>query len=237
MGFDHSRVVERVDGVPTGAIDPDGARVRFAHSLAFFLAVAIGPVDTAERAARAVRAMHHTIKGTRPDGIAYDADDQHFLRWNYATVVWGIATAHERYHPKPIPDIDRYYREFVRVGEALGGTELPASKRAVAEYLASEAPVMGLTLPGVAAGYPAIRDRAKPLERSLIKFVDWAKTDMLPRWAQDMYSFVPPSAPITLLRRAQLRATFDVLDGAAGPLKEVRESIDRAAQTPERIGS
>jgi len=233
MGFDHSRVVERVDGVPTGAINPDGARVRFAHSLAFFLAVAIGPTETAERAARAVRAMHHTIKGTRPDGITYDADDQHFLRWNYATVVWGIATAHERYHPDPIADIDDYYREFVRVGEALGGTDLPATKAEVAEYLAAEAPVMGLTLPGVAAGYATTRDRTKPVQRQIVKFVDWAKTDMLPRWAQNMYSCVPPSAPVGSLRRAQLRAAFDVLDGAAGPLQEVQDSLARAAKAPD----
>jgi uncharacterized protein (DUF2236 family) len=75
MGYDHSRIVERVDGVPTGRVDPTGARVRFAHSLAFFAAAAHGPTPTAERAARAVRAMHHTIKGTRPDGAPYDADD------------------------------------------------------------------------------------------------------------------------------------------------------------------
>src|SRR5690349_19989153 len=74
MGYDHSRIVERVVGIPTGRVDLEGAKVRFAHSLAFLTATAYGPTATAERAARAVRAMHHTIKGTRPDGVVYDAD-------------------------------------------------------------------------------------------------------------------------------------------------------------------
>lgn len=233
MGYDHSRVVQREDGVPTGRIDQDGARVRFAHSLAFFLAVAIGPTETAERAARAVRAMHHTVKGTRPDGIPYDADDEHFLRWNYATVVWGIAAAHERYHPKPLDDIDDYYREFVRVGEALGGTNLPETKAEVLEYLAGDAAVMGLTLPGAATGFATARDVVGPLERPILKFLDWAKCDLLPRWAQNMYSFVPPNAAVTTLRRAQLRALLDALDATPGPLREVKQSYKRAKAKPD----
>jgi hypothetical protein len=76
MGSDHSRVVERdEDGNPTGRLDPDGAQVRLAHSLAFFIGTAYGSTATAEKVAATVRAMHHTIKGVRPDGLAYDADD------------------------------------------------------------------------------------------------------------------------------------------------------------------
>ncbi len=145
MAYDHSRIPERVDGIPTGGIDPEGAAVRLGHSLSFFIGTAYGSTPTAERLARTVRAMHHTIKGTRPDGLAYDADDPEWLRWNYATVVWGLATAHERYHRRPLRDIDRYYREFVRVGESLGGTDLPATKAEVAECLESYLPRLALT--------------------------------------------------------------------------------------------
>ena len=105
---------------------PEGAAIRLGHSVAFFIGTAYGSTETAERLAPTVRAMHHTIKGVRPDGAAYDADDPDWLRWNYATVVWGLATAHERYHPRPLrgEKLDRYYGEFVRVGHALGGTDL-----------------------------------------------------------------------------------------------------------------
>ncbi|GAC52900.1 hypothetical protein GOAMI_15_00900 [Gordonia amicalis NBRC 100051 = JCM 11271] len=90
MGMHHSRLVRRrEDGTPTMSIDPDGAMARLGHSLAFFMGTAYGSTDSAERLARTVRAMHHTIKGVRPDGATYDADDPDWLRWNYATVVWG----------------------------------------------------------------------------------------------------------------------------------------------------
>ena len=49
MGYDHSRLVERADGVPTGGIDPEGAAVRLGHSLSFFIGTAYGSTATAER--------------------------------------------------------------------------------------------------------------------------------------------------------------------------------------------
>jgi hypothetical protein len=130
MGVHHSRLVQHdEDGRPTGRIDKDGLLVRLGHSVSFFTATAYGSTADAERVTKTVRAMHHTVKGTRPDGLDYDADSADWLRWNYATVVWGIATAHEYYHPKPLrgSGIDRYYGEFVKVGHALGGTDLPAT--------------------------------------------------------------------------------------------------------------
>ena len=114
MGVDHSRIVGRdQDGKPTMLVDPEGAVTRLGHSVSFFIGTAYGSTATAERVSKTVRAMHHTVKGVRPDGLPYDADDPEWLRWNYATVVWGIATAHEFYHPNPLrgKKIDRYYRE------------------------------------------------------------------------------------------------------------------------------
>ncbi|CAM5674087.1 hypothetical protein MAUB1S_00004 [Mycolicibacterium aubagnense] len=82
MGMHHSRLVQRDEnGVASPVIDPKGAVVRFGHSIAFFIGTAYGNTETAENLARTVRAMHHTIKGVRPDGAAYDADDPDWLRW------------------------------------------------------------------------------------------------------------------------------------------------------------
>ena len=122
MGADHSRIPERVGGIPTGKVSTEGAAVRFGHSLSFFLGTAFASTESAERLAKIVRSMHHTVKGVRPDGATYDAEDPEWLRWNYATVVWGLATRHERYHPEPLTgaDLDGYYREFTRVGHAPG---------------------------------------------------------------------------------------------------------------------
>lgn len=226
MGYDHSRLVERVDGVPTGALEPEGAAVRLGHSVAFFIGTAYGTTRTAENLARTVRAMHHTIKGTRPDGVRYDADDPEWLRWNYATVVWGLATAHERYHRAPLADIDRYYAEFVRVGEALGGTDLPTTKAATLECLESYLPKLALTpIKAFATGVNLRGNGVRPWQPGS-EFMDWASRDMLPRWAQRLALYRPPNPVALRLRRAALRAA---VNGVHLPLREFREAQARVA--------
>lgn len=234
MGYDHSRIVERVDGVPTGRVDLEGAKVRFAHSLAFFTATAYGPTETAERAARAVRAMHHTIKGTRPDGVVYDADSPEWIRWNYATVVWGIGTAHERYHPKALKgaDLDEYYRQFTRVGEALGGTDLPASKGEVLECLEAELPRLALTPIAAGRTWPLVGAHEPRSKQPLTWFVDWAQRDLLPEWAQRLYLYRRPNPVAVVARRQAVWALLNGLHATTGPMREFRQSEARAAAAP-----
>jgi len=237
MGVQHSRLVAKdADGNPTGGIDPEGAAVRFGHSLSFFLGTAYGSTETAERLARTVRAMHHTIKGTRPDGLPYDADDPEWLRWNYATVVWGIATAHERYHPRPLRGaaLDEYYREFVRVGHALGGTDLPATKAETLDCLRAYLPRLAVT-PGKAdATGPNARRRNRPGGGGSPlsgPFMDWAVRDMLPDWAARMVMYQRPN-PIELhARRTFLRLVIAAPHAVSGPLPEFRQAEARVAGT------
>jgi len=232
MGYDHSRIAERSeDGVPTGNLDLEGAAVRLGHSISFFIGTAYGNTETAERLARTVRAMHHTIKGTRPDGLAYDADSPEWLRWNYATVVWGLATAHERYHRRPLrgADLERYYAEFVRVGEALGGTDLPATKKEVADCLESYLPKLALTPIKAFGTGPNLRDsKAKPWEPGS-QFMDWAARDMLPSWAQRLALYEPPNGLRLRLRRYSLWLALNGLYEATGPIKEFRQARARVA--------
>ncbi|MBE1537707.1 oxygenase MpaB family protein [Actinomadura algeriensis] len=231
MAYDHSRIPERDEhGIPTGNVDVHGATVRLGHSVSFFIGTAYGSTETAERLARTVRAMHHTVKGTRPDGLAYDADDPDWLRWNYATVVWGLATAHERYHRRPLRDIDRYYREFVRVGEALGGTDLPATKAETAECLQSYLPRLAVTPIKAFATGPNLRDsEAKPWEPGSA-FMDWAARDMLPEWAQKLALYQPPNPLVLRARRAALWTAINGLYEATGPIREFREAKARVAK-------
>ena len=113
-------------------VDPRGAAVRLGHSVSFFIGTAYGSTATAERVANTVRAMHHTVKGTRPDSLPYDADDPDWLRWNYARRWSGASPPRTSTTIRTRcggSKIDRYYREFVKVGHALGGTDLPRPRR------------------------------------------------------------------------------------------------------------
>jgi uncharacterized protein (DUF2236 family) len=221
-------VVERDgDGLPTGRLDAEGAQVRLAHSLAFFIGTAYGSTQTAEKVAQTVRAMHHTVKGVRPDGLAYDADDPDWLRWNYATVVWGIATAHQMYHPVPLRDIDRYYGEFVRVGHALGGTDLPTTKAETLDCLRSYLPRLALTHGAALATGAALM--SNPDVPQAAKFFDWAIRDAMPDWAAEMVMYRPPHPVERAARRAATWAAINGTQAAMGPLPEFRQAQRRVS--------
>lgn len=222
MGVHHSRLVKRNDD-PTvlPEIDPEGAAVRIGHSIAFFIGTAYGSTETAERLAATVRAMHHTVKGVRPDGARYDADDPDWLRWNYATVVWGLATAHELYHPKPLRGrgLDRYYGEFVRVGHALGGTDLPTTKAETLDCLESYLPKLAVTYGTAASTGPGLA----PAQRAL----DWAIRDTLPRWAAQLVQHTNPNPVRRAARRAAVRAVITGLTAVTGPIPEFQQAQAR----------
>lgn len=234
-GQDHSRGLERVDGRPTGRFRAEGLAVRFAHSLAFFIGTAYGSTETAEKCARIVRAMHGTVNGVNADiGVPYDARDPELLRWNYANVVWGLATAHERYHPKPLPDIDRYYREYTRVGQALGGTDLPGSKAEVREVLDAWAPRLAL-LPSVAPTiWPNNREATPVAQRPVVSLLNWAARDMQPAWARRLYLFERPDPVQLYARRAAVKSLLNSIHLLGGPLREYRQAKARVRGVPLR---
>jgi uncharacterized protein (DUF2236 family) len=224
MGMHHSRLVERdQEGVAMPRIDPEGAAVRLGHSIAFFIGTAYGSTETAERLAQTVRAMHHTIKGVRPDGASYDADDPDWLRWNYATVVWGLATAHEMYHPQPLrgKKLDHYYGEFVRVGHALGGTDLPTTKAETLDCLESYLPRLALT-----HGAAMATGSNLPMPQAAL---DWAIRDTMPKWAMQLIQHRSPNVVERAARRAAVWTVINGLHTAAGPIPEFRQAKTRVA--------
>jgi uncharacterized protein (DUF2236 family) len=228
MGIHHSRLVERDDqedqaAFRTPKIDPEGAAVRLGHSIAFFIGTAYGSTETAERLAQTVRAMHHTIKGVRPDGASYDADDPDWLRWNYATVVWGLATAHELYHPQPLrgKKLDRYYGEFVRVGHALGGTDLPTTKAETLDCLKSYLPRLALTY-----GAAMATGSNLPMPQAAL---DWAIRDTMPKWAMQLIQHRSPNVVERAARRAAVWTVINGLHTAAGPIPEFKQAKARVA--------
>lgn len=231
MGVHHSRLVDRPeDDLFDLRINPEGAAVRLAHSVSFFIGTAYGSTETAQRLANTVRAMHHTVKGVRPDGLPYDADDPEWLRWNYATVVWGIATAHEYYHPNPLrgKKIDRYYREFVKVGHALGGTDLPETKAETLDCLHSYLPRLAITYGTAAATGLNLADAKYPGPPGG-EFIDWAIRDTLPSWAAAMVMYKRPNPIERTLRQASVWGVINGLHLAMGPLPEFRQAQKRVA--------
>jgi hypothetical protein len=93
------------------------------------------------------------------------------------------------YHPIPLNDIDRYYAEFVKVGHALGGTDLPATKAETLDCLRSYLPRLALTHGAALATGVALMDN--PDVPQAVKFFDWAIRDLMPDWAAEMVMYRP----------------------------------------------
>ncbi|WP_459545914.1 oxygenase MpaB family protein [Nocardia sp. X0981] len=232
MGYEHTRALERVDGVPTGRFDADALASRGGHTLSFFLGVAFGPSSVAERVSRTVRAMHDRVEGVRPDGHPYRASDPELLCWNYATMAWALAAAHERYHPRPMRGerLEEFFREYARMGAELGATDVPTTKAGVHQLLADSLPMLGVTMPTVEHLNPLAPWRHPWYLRPVYALLFWVVQDLHPMWAQRLMNTPQYSRP----KKAVLRGAVRLLVRAMrdGKIKEVRQSYVRVAAGP-----
>ena len=126
MGIHHSRLTEARSTTAAPGHRPEGAAV--GSALRLVLHRHRLRLHRDRRAARpTVRAMHHTIKGTRPDGPATTPTTPTGCAGT--TPPWsGASPPRTSYYHRgrcAARRLDRYYGEFVRVGHALGGTDLP----------------------------------------------------------------------------------------------------------------
>ncbi|MFW0789855.1 oxygenase MpaB family protein [Gordonia sp. CPCC 205333] len=232
--FDHSKLVGRdSDGnVLPGKFSTTGTFARAARTHSFFTGVVYGPTESAEALSATVRAIHGKVNGVRPDGVRYDADDPEFFRWTYCTVVDGLAAAHLRYHPKPLggKELDEFYAEYARVGEALGGTGLPRTRAECTYMLQHLAPVKDVVLNDDNRKY--VEMRAPRGAGIVAEFVYWVLMDMMPLPVQEAVDFAQPSRLKHTLFKTTARVGVRVLS-IGGDLREVREANRRVRAIPE----
>ena len=241
--YDHSKLVGRCpDGsARSGTFSSDGLMIRAGHSFSFFTGVVYGSTDSAESLCRTVKAMHHRVKGTRPDGKPYDADEPEFFRWTYATVVDGMAGAHRRYHPKPLrgKDLDEFYRDYAKVGEALGGTDLPRT-RAECRRVLVESPAaaeVGLNADNIKYLQLLNPPGINPL-RPVYDFAYWVIMDMMPEPVQQAVGFHQPNLLVRNGYRQLARAMLNA-PRLLGEIREVEAATQRVRELrrAERIAS
>ena len=124
--------------------------------------------------------MHHTVKGTRPDGLPLRRRRPGLVAVELRDGGLGIATAHEfHYHPNPLRAARSTVttREFVKVGHALGGTDLPRPRRTPSTAYGSTC-LLALTLRRLP--WPPVEPRRGPGAAPGGEFIDWAIRDTLP---------------------------------------------------------
>ena len=231
--FDHSKLVGRDNAgkVIPGTISGTGWVVRAGRTLSFFAGAAYGSTEAAESLCQTVKAMHGQVKGVRPDGKPYDADDPEFFRWTYATVVQGLAAAHERYHPRPLsgPALDQFYREYAVSGEALGGSDLPKTKAECAHVLNNSPSVVGVTVNADNIDY--IRMIPRGLRGG---FVGWLIQDILPEPIQKVLGFRQPNQPLLRVYQVLARGAAMAVN-SLGDIREVDQAFQRVGRTKKSV--
>ncbi|MGY4660226.1 uncharacterized protein (DUF2236 family) [Pseudomonas chlororaphis] len=162
---------------------------RLRRTAQFISGTTFGSRQDAEWLIDKVRTIHLQIVGHAPDGRPYAASDPQLLTWVHVAEVSSFLAAHLRYrNPQLSPaDQDRYYGEVALIAERLGASDVPRSRRAVADYLARTRPqllcdersreVLRLLLAA-----PAPSRLAKPFGSLMMQ----AGIDLLPDWASDM---------------------------------------------------
>lgn len=110
---------------------------RLRRTTAFVGGTSYAPHAAALAMIERVRSIHARIRGTTADGLPYAADDPELLTWVHVTEAYAFLEGFRRFGPVTVPAwaADAYYDEVRRIAEALGAREVPASERAILDYL------------------------------------------------------------------------------------------------------
>lgn len=204
---------------------------RLRRTTAFIGLTTYAPRTEAEAAIERVRLIHQRIHGLAADGRPYSAQDPELLTWVHATEVHGFLAGFRHYSGRALPDwaADRYLDEMRRIAEALGASNVPASRAGLAAYFDRVQPQLDYTsrsrtvldvLAGIRLPAPL-----PGLSRSVFL---GAGTVLLPEWAQQRLELSPQRRRQARLAAAGLRAMAPVFRAA------LREGV--AARSCRRMG-
>ncbi|HEY0060609.1 MAG TPA: oxygenase MpaB family protein [Telluria sp.] len=102
-----------------------------------------GPRSAAEKVIARVVQIHGHIKGTTPDGIAYQANDPRLLDWVHATATFGFSAAYSHYvRPLSAAEKDIAFAETAPSALLYGATGAPRSWSEWEAILARTAPAL-----------------------------------------------------------------------------------------------
>ena len=200
---------------------------RLRRTAQFIAGTTYGNRRDAEALIARVRKVHRTVVGTAPDGRPYSANDPALLTWVHVAEVSSFLRGHLRYVDDGLPpaDQDRYYDETALVAERLGARDVPRSRAAVADYLASMRPALAVSestreVSTILLDAPAPHPSMQPFSRMFMT----AGIDLLPAWAQVLSGYEARARLGGPAARAGVRAVAPVLRWA------MREGVARSAR-------
>ena len=203
---------------------------RFQRTAEYVTTVNFGTTGEVAAAAARVRRMHDYVQGIDPvTGQPYSAGSSELITWVHITEVSGFIRAVQRgglllSHS----EVDRYYREQVKVAELLGAVDVPSSQAEVDAYLHRMRPQL-VCSPTTRNGARLLLAPPMPWRVQLLTPARpaWAALAalafcLMPRWARRIYRL--PGLPITdvgatvALRALRLAALQVPEERRVGPL-------------------
>ena len=164
--------------------------------------------QTAARASIArVRRIHDRVRGTLPDGTAYEANDPHLLAWVHVTEATSFLGAYRRYaEPRmSAADQDRYFAEIAEIALALGADPVPRTRREAEALILALRPELAATERSREVAGILLQQRATQLAAAPVQSVTFqAAIDLLPGWAQRMHGLSPARLSIPFVRTGTL---------------------------------
>jgi uncharacterized protein (DUF2236 family) len=175
--------------------DPWGRLQRTADFLA---ATTFGPVDQARASVARVRAVHEHVTGVADDGVPYEANDPHLLRWVHIVEVDSFLAANRRHGAEPLDaaDADEYVAQMSVIATEFG---IPRPPRTVAELtrqIHSYRPELrAIPEAREAARFLLLQPPVQLAARPVYGVIAASAVALLPRWARTPLRL--PWMPIT----------------------------------------
>lgn len=164
--------------------DPWG---RLARTSTFLAETTFGTATDAQRAVDRVRGIHRRVRGTAPDGRAYQATDPHLLEWVHIAEIDSFLRAHQLYGAEPLDQRGRddYVADTARVATALGVPDPPRTERELGDRIEAYRPELKSTAAArEAARFLLLTPPLPLLARAPYAVLATTSVAMLPSWAR-----------------------------------------------------
>ncbi len=165
----------------------------------YFLAVTtFGRASDARETIARVRAIHHKITGTAPDGRPYAASDPHLLTWVHIAEADSFLRAHTRFGAEPLDQAGRdgYVADLAQIGAELGVPDPPRTEAELTARIAGYRPELAGTIQArEAARFLLLTPPLPAVARPPYTVLAAAAVSLLPGWARRPLRL--PRLPVT----------------------------------------
>ncbi len=180
---------------------------RLRRTARFIATTTFGGAADAEAIIARVRAIHHRVCGTLPDGSAYSANDPALLAWVHVTEATSFLDAWLRYGKSglSVAEQNRYFVEMGQVARALGADPIPQTRAEARALIESMRPQLVCDTRTREVARLVLNQHAKtPMAEPFQALTMQAAVDLLPAWARRMHGLPEPLFSRSLVRAGTL---------------------------------